>query len=160
MKKFIALLLCILAVSTLSSCRKISEYNRDDEYSANVKSLVDDTVKYTRIWKEYDEKFDCHDIETAEEYIVVLEEIEKICRQLLTSTPSEKFDENDGYIKEDAGKLLSVKNKKKNHIKYAVKNADDTLFQKEKTELFSEYMEEYENLAEASQYLQTFWRNA
>ena len=72
MKKFIALLLCILAVSTLSSCRKISEYNRDDEYSANVKSLVDDTVKYTRIWKEYDEKFDCHDIETAEETAVSL----------------------------------------------------------------------------------------
>ena len=118
MKKFIALLLCILAVSTLSSCRKISEYNRDDEYSANVKSLVDDTVKYTRIWKEYDD------------------------------------------IKEDAGKLLSVTSEIKNHIKYAVKNADDTLFQKEKTELFSEYMEEYENLAEASQYLQTFWRNA
>ena len=160
MKKFIALLLCILAVSTLSSCRKISEYNRDDEYSANVKSLVDDTVKYTRIWKEYDEKFDCHDIETAEEYIVVLEEIEKICRQLLTSTPSEKFDENDGYIKEDAGKLLSVTSEIKNHIKYAVKNADDTLFQKEKGELFAEYMEDYENLTEASQYLQTFWRNA
>ncbi len=160
MKKFIALVLCIITISTLSSCGKISEYNRDDEYASNVKSLVDDTVKYTRIWKEYDEKFNCQDVETAKEYIEVLEEIEKICRKLLTSTPSEKFDDNDAYIKKDAGQLLAVTSEIKNHVKYAVENADDTLFQKEKTELFSKYMEEYENLAEASQYLQTFWRNA
>ena len=160
MKRIIALLLCILAMSALCGCGKISEYSKDDEYAANVKSLVDDTVKYTRIWQEYDEKFNCHDIETAKEYISFLDKIEKICRELLTSMPSEKFDSNDVYIKTDAGQLLSVKKKKKNHIQYAVANADDTLFQKEKGELFAEYMEDYENLTEASQYLQTFWRNA
>ena len=145
---------------TLCGCRKIKEYNSDDEYVAQVRQLVDDTVKYTRIWQEYDEKFNCRDTETSKEYISVLDNIEEICKKLLMLTPSQKFDDNDVSVKEYAGELLSVTSDIKNHVEYSVKISDDMLFSREKEELFEMYKTSYENLTNASQYLQTFWRNA
>ena len=159
MKKIVALILCVCMMCTLCGCGKISEYNIDDSYVAEVKQLVDDAVKYTRIWQEYDKNFNCHDKETAKEYIAVLDEIEHICKKLLTLTPSAKFDENDLYVKGGASRLLSVTSAIRSHIEYSVKKADDILFQKEKEDMFELYKSSYENLTNASQYLQTFWRN-
>ena len=160
MKKFVAVMFCICMMCTLCGCGKVSEYNSDDSYVAEVKQLVDDTVKYTRIWQEYDESFNCHDRETAKEYVAVLDKIEYMCKDLLSLTPSAKFDENDLYVKGSAGQLLAVTSAIKSHIEYSLKTADDVLFQKEKEDMFELYMSSYENLTNASQYLQTFWRNA
>lgn len=160
MKKILLAVMCVLMISTFCGCRKFAEYSEDDVYASEVRQLVDDSVKYTRIWQEYDRDFTCYDTQTAKEYMSALEEIEKICKKLLSLMPSEKFEYNDESVKRSAGELLSVTSEIKDHIKYAVETEDDILFQKEKNHLFALYMEYYEDLTDASQYLQTFWRNA
>ena len=159
MKKF-CIVMCMLMVLGMSGCSKFSQYSEDDGYASEVRHLTDEIVKYTRIWNEKDEHFDCFDKESSGEYIGTLEEVEQICKKLLILISSEKFANNDRYVKESAQNLLSVTSEIKEHVKYAVETEDDVLFQKEKSGLFTTYMESYEELTEDSQYLQMFWRNA
>lgn len=160
MKKILLVLMCMSMAFGFCGCSRFSRYREDDGYVSEVRHLTDEIVKYTRIWNEKDEEFNCLDSESSGEYIRTLEEVEQICKKLLSLIPSEKFGKDDDNVKSSARKLLYVTSEIKEHIKYAVETEDDVLFQKEKSGLFATYMESYEELAEDSQYLQMFWRNA
>lgn len=160
MKKILTGLLCILMSMSVCGCSRFSQYSEDDSYAAEVRQLTDEIVKYTRIWNEKDEDFNCLDRESSGEYIGALEEVERICKKLLSLMPSEKFGKDDGHVKTSAAGLLEATSKIKDHVSYAVEIEDDGLFQKEKSGLFASYRDSYEELAEDSQYLQMFWRNA
>ena len=160
MKKILLVLMCILLTLSVCGCNKFSQYSEDDGYAAEVRQLVNDVVKYTRIWHENDEDFNCLDEESWGVYIKSLEEVEQICKKLLSLVPSEKFSRDDANVKGSAAKLLEVTSKIKDHIKYAVSIEDDMLFLKEKNNLFAIYMDSYEELNEDSQYLQMLWKNA
>lgn len=137
-----------------------AEYHQDEQYAASVRQLVDDAVKYTRIMEEKDKDFHCYDSASVKEYTKALDHLSGIYQKILMLQPSDKFDDNDRSLKESARQVLSVTSDIKTHVRYASENADDTLFLKEKQELFEQYRVSYEELTYASQYIQTFWRNA
>lgn len=157
--KCLTVLMTICLTATFCGCNQ-AEYQQDDEYVASVKQLVNDSVKYTRIWKEQDDDFNCHDVASTKEYLETLDELIDIYQQLLLLQPTNKFDDNDQTMKSNAQHALSITSDIKSHIEYAVEHSDDSLFQKEKTDLFAEYEIFYEELTYASQAIQTFWRNA
>lgn len=160
MKKILIVFMCMFMALGMGGCSRFSQYREDDGYASEVRQLTDEIVKYTRIWNEKDENFNCLDKESSGEYIKALEEVEQICKKMLSLISSEKFENNDNHVKESTQKLLLATSEIKNHVKYAVEIEDDGLFRKEKSGLLTTYMESYEELAEDSQYLQMFWRNA
>lgn len=159
MKKFYILLLAVSAVFMLCSCGA-SEYSKDESYVGNIKNLVNTSVEYTRIWREKDESFDYSDTESSKEYINILDKLCQTYRKILMLQPTDKFDENDTDMKENIRKIIAVTSQIKSHVRYSVEKADDRLFQKEKQELFDKYDEYHNEVTMASQYIQTFWRNA
>ena len=95
MKKILLVLMCMLTAFGCCGCSKFSQYTEDDGYALEVRQLTDDIVKYTRIWNEKDEDFNCLDRESSGKYIETLEEVEQICKKLLSLNLSEKFGKND-----------------------------------------------------------------
>ncbi len=159
MKRFIVLLLTAAIASVLCGCGA-SEYSKDNEYVQKIKSLVNTSVEYTRVWRENDQSFDYSDTESANEYINILDKLCQTYRKILILQPTNKFDENDLEMKESIRNIIAVTSEIKSHVKYSVDKADDSLFKKEKQELFDRYDEYHEAVASSSQYIQTFWRNA
>ena len=159
MKKIFILCLFVLMTSTLCSCGS-AEYSKDESYVDKTKSLVNTSVEYTRIWRENDERFDYTNIDSAKEYINILDELCQTYRKILMLQPTDKFDEYDAEMKENVSQILSVTSQIKSHVRYSFEKADGSLFKKEKQALFDKYDEYQDEVTMTSQYIQTFWRNA
>ena len=82
MKRFIVLLLTAAIASVLCGCGA-SEYSKDNEYVQKIKSLVNTSVEYTRVWRENDQSFDYSDTESANEYINILDKLCQTYRKIL-----------------------------------------------------------------------------
>ncbi len=157
--KILLLLLSVGCILVSGGCRG-TDYAKEEQYAVSVRQLVDESVKYTRIWKEQDAAFHCDDTAAGKEYLKTLDKLAAVYKKLLMLPSSDSFDEDDKELKESAERILSLTAAVKSHAEYAVQSGDDTLFQKEKTKLFEDYEECYEQLTYASQKIQTFWRNA
>ncbi len=159
MKRVWILMLAVVWMMIGSGCGT-AEYRREEQYASSVRQLVDDAVKYTRILQEKDQKFQCYDSVSVKEYLTTLDKLGGIYQKLLVLQPSDIFDEGDRDLKDNVGQVLSVTSEIRSHVQYAADNADDTLFKKEKKELFEQYQAFYEGVTYSSQYIQTLWRNA
>lgn len=159
LKCCIAVLTVLVMSVSMTGCKQ-TEYKKDDKYVSSVKRLVNESVSVTRIWKEQDETFNCHDTISTKEYIASLDKLTDIYKELVTLQASDKFDEYDKQMKDDAKNALSVTSDIKSLVKYALEQSDDSLFQKEKKDIFQKYQECCDNLTLDSSRIQTFWRNA
>lgn len=155
----LSIVAAVILLSALCGCN-IDTINKNNTYVSSVKQLVDDTVKYTREYKEKKETFNCRE---AEESKAILSDIDSICdgcRQLLRLQATDEFDTYDETMKTEARLCLEHMSQIKTLTSYAVDTGDDTFYKNDIEELYKNYYESYENLKGCSLEIQTYWRNA
>ena len=132
---------------------------QNQEYVDLVKTLVNDSVNYTRELKEQDETFNCHNETIANEYISTLDTLSDFYQNLIKLNATADFDDLDKELSSEAALALSDISEMKSLVSYAVEKGDDTLFQRDKDRLFDDYQTHYNKLTELSSEIQTRWRN-
>ncbi len=153
------LVILTLFVLAVSGCN-MELNNRNNQYVADVKKLVNDSVNYTRKLRQQDEAFDCKDSEKLRGYLLAADDLINTLEKIQKLRPSDEFDDMDDQLKKDSKNALTLISQIKAMVVYAGENGDDSIYRREKDDYFSIYYDYYDSMKNISSAIQTYWRNA
>ena len=159
LKQLLVFLLSAVLLVSLCGCN-LSEMQQNNDYVSSVKNLVNDCINQNRVLKTQDETFNCHEPEKAKEYISTMDSLSTAFQKLQQLQPTGEFADYQAKIAESGASALSSITRIRTLVAYAAEHEDDTLYQNDKEELFSEYNASCEALRSLSSEVQTYWRNA
>lgn len=158
-RRSFTIILAAVLMFVLSAC-STENSRKTESYVTSVKTLVNDSVNNTRTLRTQYDEFNCKENESSNAYISTLETLSDLYGQLIKLESPDDYDDLDEQIKSNANEVLSIITELKTLVKYAVENADDSLYQKDKEELLNNYYEYYNTLTSLSSEVQTRFRNA
>ena len=153
------LVILTLFVLAVSGCN-MELNNRNNQYVADVKKLVNYSVNYTRKLRQQDEAFDCKDSEKLRGYLLAADDLINTLEKIQKLRPSDEFDDMDDQLKKDSKNALTLISQIKAMVVYAGENGDDSIYRREKDDYFSIYYDYYDSMKNISSAIQTYWRNA
>ena len=157
-KRSLAFFMAAVMMFVLAGCSSAKE-QQNEEYVSSVKKLVDSAVNHTRTMKTVDEKFNCHNESSANNYIHTLDELSDIYQTLVKLDATDKFSDLDDELSIKASSALSDISELKTLVTYAAEKEDDTLYQNDNHKLLDAYETNYSGLVDLSLEIQTRWRN-
>ncbi len=157
-KRSLVIFLAAGLMFVLSAC-STENARKTESYVSSVKSLVNEAVNNTRALKIRCDEFNVNDTQTSKIYTSNLITLEDLYEQVLKLESPDDYDELDEQVKTNAEGALSTVTEILNLVQYALDNKNDSLYQKDKDELFEEYQKYYDTLVELSSEVQTKYRN-
>lgn len=151
-------LLSAVLMFVLAGC-SVGQSKQNEEYVDSVKNLVNDSVNNTRVLNKIDKNFNYRDEKNAQDYISALETLSDIYQKLIKLNCTDEFEDLDSRISDEAASALSDISEIKSLVSYALEKDDDSMFQKNRDGLMSDYKTHYEKLTEISSEVQTRQRN-
>ena len=159
-------LVCIIAAITaalllmFSAGCDLDGYKKSDRYVGDVKSLVNDTVNYTRKLRRQDESFDINDSEKLRGYLLTADDLINTLEKIQKLRPTDEFDNMNEKLRAASEHALNNVMQIRSFVAYAGESGDDSIYKREKEKFLSDYMNSYDEMKELSSEIQNYWRNA